>query len=73
MIVAGCVARDQNVDERLARKYFLMAAKARDYWGLKYLSISLAFEFGWLALILIAPIFYLLVPFFKKRDEPLAD
>lgn len=73
MVVAGAVARDHALDDKLARQYFFMAAKARDYWGLKNLSMSLAMKFSWLSLVVIAPVFYLLIPFFKKRDQPFDD
>ena len=73
MIVAGTVVGDYCQDGRLARKYFLRAAKARDYWGLKYLCVSIGVKWGWLSIIGVVPIFYLLAPFFKKRDQPFDD
>lgn len=73
MVLAGAIARDHFADERLARKYFLRVAKARDYWGLQYFFRSLAMKFGWISLLVIVPTFYLLAPFFKTREQPFVD
>ena len=73
MIVAGTVVSEVFLDGGLSRKYFLRAARARDYWGLKYLCMSIGKGWGWLAIIGIVPLFYMIAPFFKKREQPFDD
>lgn len=70
MLLAGVIVRDHYSNDKLSRGYFFKAAKARDYWGLKYLVRSLIIKFGWFSIVGVVPAFYLLVPFFKKRDHP---
>jgi len=73
MIVAGTVVSEVFLDGGLSRKYFLRAARARDYWGLKYLCMSIGKGWGWLAIRGIVPLFYMIAPFFKKREQPFDD
>lgn len=73
MLVAGGLMKTVLGDKVRAKKYFWMAAKKRDYWGVRNWIDSLLGGRGLISATSATVISLILIPFLKRRNLPFFD
>jgi hypothetical protein len=73
MLVAGGLMKTVLGDNSRAKEYFWMAAKKRDYWGVRNWIDSLLGSRGMMPATIATVISLILIPLLKRRNLPFFD